>query len=83
MCPSGTGTQAGRTDNPFQNTREYHELDTSSPSLVRDPNKCILCGDCVRACEELQGIGALGFAFRGTEAMVMPAFNKKLQRQNV
>ena len=34
----------------FKNTREYHELDTSSPSLVRDPNKCILCGNCVRAC---------------------------------
>ncbi len=53
----------------------------SSPSLVRDPNKCILCGNCVRACEELQGIGALGFAFRGTEAMVMPAFNKKIAEQ--
>ena len=62
----------------FQNTREQHELDFSSPSIVRDPNKCILCGNCVRACEEIQGIGALGFAFRGTEAMVMPAFNKKI-----
>ena len=62
----------------FQNTREHHELDFSSPSIVRDPNKCILCGNCVRACEEIQGIGALGFAFRGTEAMVMPAFNKKI-----
>ena len=50
----------------------------SSPSLVRDPNKCILCGNCVRACEELQSIGALGFAFRGTEAMVMPAFDRKI-----
>ena len=48
----------------FQNTREHHELDFSSPSIVRDPNKCILCGNCVRACEEIQGIGALGFAFR-------------------
>ena len=66
----------------FENTREIHELDTSSPSIIRDPNKCILCGDCVRACEELQGIGALGFAFRGTEAMVMPAFNKKLSETN-
>ena len=45
---------------------------------MRDPNKCILCGNCVRACEELQGIGALGFAFRGTEAMVMPAFDRKI-----
>ena len=62
----------------FQNTREQRPLDESSPSLVRDPNKCILCGDCVRACEEIQGIGALGFAFRGTDAMVMPAFNKKI-----
>lgn len=62
----------------FENTREPRELDFSSPSIVRDPNKCILCGDCVRACEELQGIGALGFAFRGTDAMVMPAFNKKI-----
>ena len=40
----------------FQNTREHYEIDDSSPSLIRDPNKCILCGDCVRACEELQGI---------------------------
>lgn len=62
----------------FENTREEQEIDDSSPSIIRDPNKCILCGDCVRACEELQGIGALGFAFRGTEAMVMPAFNKKI-----
>lgn len=62
----------------FHNTREQRELDLSSPSLVRDPNKCILCGNCVRACEELQGIGALGFAFRGTEAMVMPAFDRKI-----
>ena len=64
----------------FENTREIRPIDDSSPSLVRDPNKCILCGDCVRACEELQGIGALGFAFRGTEAMVMPAFDKKSQK---
>lgn len=68
----------GVTDVRFENTREQHEIDTSSPAIVRDPNKCILCGDCVRACEELQGIGCIGFAFRGTEAMVMPAFNKKL-----
>ena len=62
----------------FENTRTIQPLGTSSPSLVRDPNKCILCGDCVRACEEIQGIGALGFAFRGTDAMVMPAFNKPI-----
>jgi len=68
----------GITNIRFENTRETHEIDASSPSIIRDPNKCILCGDCVRACDELQGIGALGFAYRGTEAMAMPAFNKKI-----
>lgn len=68
----------GILDVRFENTREHHEIDDSSPAIIRDPNKCILCGDCVRACEELQGIGALGFAFRGTDAMVMPAFDKKI-----
>lgn len=66
----------------FENTREQQELDETSPAIIRDPNKCILCGNCVRACDELQGVGALGFAFRGTEAMVMPAFNKKIAQTN-
>lgn len=54
-------------------------LDTSSPSLVRDPNKCILCGDCVRACDEIQGIGAIDFANRGASTAVVPAFEKNLK----
>lgn len=53
-------------------------IDESSPSIVRNPNKCILCGDCVRMCEEVQGIGVIGFAYRGSKAVVTPAFNKKL-----
>ena len=47
-------------------------------SLVRDPNKCVLCGDCVRFCSEIQGIGAIDFAYRGHEAAVLPAFGKDL-----
>ncbi len=54
--------------------------DDSSPSLVRDPNKCILCGDCVRVCAEVQGIGAIDFAYRGSNARVVPAFDKKLNQ---
>lgn len=68
----------GITNVRFQNYKEQVELDTSSDAIIRDPNKCILCGNCVRACDELQGVGALGFAFRGTEATVMPAFNKTI-----
>ncbi len=62
----------------YQNYKEEMPLDFSSPSIIRDPNKCILCGNCVRVCEELQGIGALGFANRGAEAMVMPAFDREI-----
>ncbi len=53
-------------------------IDTSSSSLVRDPNKCILCGDCVRMCNEVQGVGAIDFAFRGSDTQVAPSFNKDL-----
>jgi NADH-quinone oxidoreductase subunit G len=35
----------------FQDTRPKYEVDTSSPAVVRDPNKCILCGDCIRVCD--------------------------------
>lgn len=62
----------------FLNTKKQQSLDMSSPSIVRDPNKCILCGDCVRTCEEIQGVGAIEFANRGYKTEVMPAFNKKL-----
>ncbi|MBO5373467.1 MAG: (2Fe-2S)-binding protein [Lachnospiraceae bacterium] len=62
----------------FPNTKEQKPLDMSSPSIVIDPNKCILCGDCVRTCDEIQGVGAINFAFRGSNTQVMPAFNKKM-----
>ena len=62
----------------FADTRPQYEKDESSPALVRDPNKCILCGDCVRVCEEMQGVGILNFAHRGSELVVCPAFDRKL-----
>lgn len=62
----------------FLNNKKRIPLDMSSPSIVRDPNKCILCGDCVRTCDEIQGVGAIDFAYRGSETQVMPAFDKPL-----
>ena len=41
----------------FAGEKSQHRLDTSSPSIVRDPAKCILCGKCVRVCEEVQQRG--------------------------
>src|ERR1035437_2364512 len=60
----------------FKPVHQPRPLDESSPSLVRDPNKCVLCGDCVRMCSEIQGIGAIDFSHRGHAVMVQPAFGK-------
>ncbi len=57
-------------------------LDNASPSVVRDQNKCILCGRCVRVCEEVMGVGAIDFAQRGSKSMVAPAFNDGLNTSN-
>ena len=62
----------------FADTREKMEIDKTSPSILRDPNKCILCGDCVRMCEEIQGMGILNFAHRGSALRVQPAFGRKI-----
>lgn len=66
----------------FTNNKQQEPIDNSSACIVRDPNKCILCGDCVRTCEEVQGVGALDFAFRGSQMKVMPAFNKPIGETN-
>ena len=62
----------------FKPVHKPEPVDRSSLSLVRDPNKCVLCGDCVRFCSEIQGIGAIDFAYRGHDAAVLPAFGKDL-----
>lgn len=58
--------------------RNKHDLDVSNPSIVRDPEKCILCGKCVRICEEQQGVAAIDFVGRGSSATVGCAFDAGL-----
>ncbi len=52
-----------------------HTIDMSSPSIIRDPNKCILCGRCVRLCSEIQGVSAINYAGRGFDSVVTTAYN--------
>ncbi|MBP7216617.1 MAG: (2Fe-2S)-binding protein, partial [Candidatus Omnitrophica bacterium] len=59
----------------FEGERKHYEKDLSSTSVIRDPNKCILCGRCVRICSEVQKVNALGYAHRGFKTVVMPAYN--------
>jgi NADH-quinone oxidoreductase subunit G len=61
------------------NASRVHERDESSPSIIRDPNKCILCGDCVRVCREVGGIGVLDFMGRGANTVIGTASMKELK----
>src|SRR5690554_6190519 len=57
-------------------------VDERGPALKREPNKCILCGRCVRVCEEVQGVGALDFMGRGFDSIVTTAFDLPLRDIN-
>ncbi len=63
----------------FEKGRKYHyELDLTSPSIVRDPNKCIQCSRCIRVCSEIQAVGAIEYINRGGRTQVLTFFNKGL-----
>jgi len=57
-------------------------LDRSGASIVRDPEKCILCGRCVRVCEEVIGVSAIDFVNRGSKSVVGTSFNKGINLSN-
>ncbi|MEG1929950.1 MAG: [FeFe] hydrogenase, group A [Anaerovorax sp.] len=67
-------------DKSEQAWKDEYKIDRSCPSIVRDPNKCIQCGDCVRMCEETQNVGAIDFSLRGYELVVGPAFDDPLSQ---
>ncbi len=59
----------------FAGERKHYEKDLSGASVIRDPDKCILCGRCVRMCSEIQGVHCLTQAHRGFNTVVMPAYD--------
>lgn len=70
--------QLGVRKRTYVGKKTVHKIDASSPSIVRDPNKCILCGRCVRVCEEVQGVAAIDFTKRGSRAQIGTAFEQGL-----
>jgi NADPH-dependent glutamate synthase beta subunit-like oxidoreductase/ferredoxin len=66
--------------NPLRYAGEIqrHPIDESHPYISRDAAKCILCGRCIRACLELQGLGVLGYMWRGFRSVVAPTFGVPL-----
>nr|WP_315022259.1 FAD-dependent oxidoreductase [uncultured Aminipila sp.] len=62
----------------FAGDKNKIEFEDNHPFILRDPNKCILCGLCVRVCDEVMGIGALGLVHRGFDTVVKPTLERPL-----
>ncbi len=65
----------GIREHRYVGDTKSHAIDISSPSMERDPAKCILCGRCVRVCHEIQKIGAIDFTRRGFDSIVTTPYN--------
>jgi len=74
--------ELGADEKRFEGSNIEYPLDTFSPSIVRDPNKCILCRRCLAACRQVQQIGAIGAVERGFKTQIAPAFNKNILETN-
>ena len=70
--------ELGVRERRYHGRKSSRDMDVSSPSIIRDPDKCVLCGKCVRICEEVQGVAAIDFIGRGAKTMVGTVFNTGL-----
>ena len=62
----------------FDRIRSYHRFEDANPFIERDLSLCILCGRCVRACQEIRGVAAIDFAYRGFRLKPATAMDKTL-----
>lgn len=72
----GLAETLGVRQRRYTGSQSHYRLDVSSPSIERDPAKCILCGKCVRMCEEIQGVAAIDFSGRGSKTSICTAFDE-------
>jgi iron-only hydrogenase group A len=67
--------EVGVRPRQYVGMKKDQHLDISSPSISRDPNKCVLCGRCVTMCHQIQGVGAIDYTDRGFRTQVAPGFS--------
>ena len=62
----------------FRGERRVYPKRDGNPFIERDMEKCILCGRCVKACDEVQGVGAIDYAYKGFATKICPPFERDL-----
>jgi predicted molibdopterin-dependent oxidoreductase YjgC len=68
----------GIKENRFIGERRIYKKRDNNPFVERDMEKCILCGQCVRVCDEVEGVGAIDFIHRGFRTKISPPYEKDL-----
>jgi predicted molibdopterin-dependent oxidoreductase YjgC len=68
----------GIRENRFTGERRIYTKKDNNPFVEREMEKCILCGQCVRICDEIQGVGAIDFSYRGMKTKITPPFERDL-----
>ncbi len=71
-------SEMGITEVRFPYTKEQLPIDDSTPALIRDNNKCILCRRCVSVCQDVQGVGSLAPRLRGFDTIIGTGAGEKL-----
>ena len=74
ICTRSHGSCPGR----FPATPPRYEPETVNPFIMRNFSKCILCGRCIKACDEVQGVGAIDYAYKGFQTKICPPFERDL-----
>ncbi len=74
--------QYGVEGSRFEGEVSQRHVEDSNPFIERDYDKCILCGRCVRICDEIQGNNVIDFANRGFNTTIAAPFNKELSAGN-
>jgi iron-only hydrogenase group A len=70
--------ELGVRERKIRGVKNNYSIDSSSASIVRDPDKCILCGRCVYVCSQVIGVSAIDFINRGSTSVIGTAFSKGL-----
>ena len=75
-------TEMNIRERKYHGKKENIQIDKACPAIVRDPSKCVLCGRCIRVCDETIGVSAIDIVGRGSSSRIGTSYNKGLNIQN-